>query len=91
MWRGQRGQRVPALNHGSSQPPSACMTPRDTAKPNVSASRETGKHRLSGRIDLLEVNKRAFCKASALLQSGILGHSLPWVTLGVRVQAQLNV
>lgn len=67
------------------------MTPTDAVKPDLSASRETGKYRLSDRIDLpLEVNNRAFFKTSALLQSGVLRYSLLWVRLVVQVQAQVN-
>lgn len=73
------------------QPPSVHMTLRNTVKPDLSASRETGKYRWSDRIDLpLEMNNRAFFKTSALLQSGVLRHSLLWVTLVVQVQAQVN-
>lgn len=79
------------MNPRNPQPPSAYMTPRNTVKPVLSASRETGKYRLSDRIDLpLEVNNRAFFKTSALLQSGVLRHSLLWVRLVVQVQAQVN-
>lgn len=71
------GWRVPAMNLCNPQPPSVRLTPRNTVKPDLSAGRETGKYSLSDRIDLpLEVNNRAFFRTSALLQSGVLGHSL---------------
>jgi len=82
---------VPAVNPHKLWPPSAHVAPEKKIKPILSASRETGKYRLSDRIDLpLEVNSRAFFKTSALLQSGVFRHSLLWVRLVVQVQAQVN-